>query len=245
MERLLAQALAADPDEPFISAFGWGQCRGMLALFRGKLTEALGCFERGVALIAEAPNPEPVEFRALWPLLLAATGDSRAPAELAAANGSDLTITFANRGLLGYAAAILAGAGGDRSAAADLALRADAYLARFPIWGHLARWVAAGAAAAGGWGQSSAWLAEAEPAFAAVGFDALASRCRRPRGRGGLTAREQDVLSLVGEGLPNKGIADRLHLSTRTVEKHIESLLRKTGSRSRTQLAVWAERQTT
>ena len=244
MERMLAEAVAADPHEPFTSAFGWGQCRGMLALFHANVAEALACFERGVTLVADVPNPEPVEFRALWPLLLAATGDPRAAAELAAANASDLTVGFANRGLLGYAAAILAGADGDRSSAAELALRADAYLVRFPVWGHLARLAAADAAAADGWGQPTAWLTAAEPAFAAVGLDALATRCRRPRGHLGVTAREADVLALVSQGLANKEIADRLHLSPRTVEKHVESLLRKTGSRSRTQLAIWAERAT-
>ena len=44
-------------------------------------------------------------------------------------------------------------------------------------------------------------------------------------------------LELVCEGLPNREIADRLYLSVRTVEKHVESLLRKTSTRTRTQLA--------
>jgi DNA-binding CsgD family transcriptional regulator len=54
--------------------------------------------------------------------------------------------------------------------------------------------------------------------------------------RYGLTAREAEVLALVAEGLTNKEIAGRLRLSPRTVEKHLEALLRKTGTRSRTQL---------
>ena len=54
----------------------------------------------------------------------------------------------------------------------------------------------------------------------------------------GVTPRETEVLDLVTAGLPNKDIATRLHVSHRTVEKHIESLLRKTGARSRTQLAT-------
>ena len=48
------------------------------------------------------------------------------------------------------------------------------------------------------------------------------------------------MLGLVAEGLANKEIAARLALSPRTVEKHVESLLRKTGTRSRTQLASLA-----
>jgi DNA-binding CsgD family transcriptional regulator len=41
-------------------------------------------------------------------------------------------------------------------------------------------------------------------------------------------------------GLADKQIAARLHLSPRTVEKHVESLLRKTGARSRTGLVAAA-----
>jgi DNA-binding NarL/FixJ family response regulator len=44
----------------------------------------------------------------------------------------------------------------------------------------------------------------------------------------------------VAEGISNKEIAARLHVSPRTVEKHIESLLRKTAARSRTQLVAIA-----
>ena len=74
----------------------------------------------------------------------------------------------------------------------------------------------------------------------------LADRCRqllagsRPSRwiRLGVTTREADVLRLVAEGLANREIAARLHVSPRTVEKHVESLLRKTGARSRTELAA-------
>jgi DNA-binding NarL/FixJ family response regulator len=61
----------------------------------------------------------------------------------------------------------------------------------------------------------------------------------------GVTRREADVLRLLSQGLANKEIGARLHLSPRTVEKHVESLLRKTGSRSRTQLATYAARRET
>jgi len=48
------------------------------------------------------------------------------------------------------------------------------------------------------------------------------------------------VLRLVASGISNKEIAARLHLSPRTVEKHVENLLRLTAARSRTQLVVLA-----
>jgi DNA-binding NarL/FixJ family response regulator len=46
---------------------------------------------------------------------------------------------------------------------------------------------------------------------------------------GPLTAREQEVARLVADGRTNGQIAARLHLSERTVEKHVSSLLRKLG----------------
>jgi DNA-binding CsgD family transcriptional regulator/tetratricopeptide (TPR) repeat protein len=245
MERFLAAAQAADPLEPFTPAFGWGQCRGMLAFFRADLASARHCFERGVGLLAQVPNPEPVEFRALWPLLLALDGDPRAGAEVAAALESDLAVTFANRGLLGYAAAVLAGAGGDPTGADDLVLDADAHLAAFPVWRHLARVYAAPSALAHGWGQAYGWWSDAEPVLAALGLAELAAHCRRSRELGAISPREAQVLALVCEGLSNRDIAARLYLSVRTVEKHVESLLRKTGTRSRTQLALWAGRPAT
>jgi DNA-binding CsgD family transcriptional regulator len=54
-----------------------------------------------------------------------------------------------------------------------------------------------------------------------------------------LTARENEVLALVAEGLPSKTIAERLFLSPRTVEKHVERLLAKTGSTNRSQLVAY------
>jgi signal transduction histidine kinase/DNA-binding NarL/FixJ family response regulator len=53
-----------------------------------------------------------------------------------------------------------------------------------------------------------------------------------------LTARELEVRSLVEKGLPDKLIAAALHISVKTVEKHVGSLLRKTGAANRTVLAT-------
>jgi len=47
------------------------------------------------------------------------------------------------------------------------------------------------------------------------------------RGRDDLTEREQEVLSLMAEGLTNAGIAKRLVLTDRTVESHVRSVLSK------------------
>lgn len=50
------------------------------------------------------------------------------------------------------------------------------------------------------------------------------------------TGREKEVLYFLSEGLSNNQIADKLHLSPRTVEKHVSSLLRKTDTSNRAEL---------
>lgn len=50
------------------------------------------------------------------------------------------------------------------------------------------------------------------------------------------TAREREVREMVIQGLPDKQIATLLEISVKTVEKHVGSLLRKTGARNRTML---------
>jgi non-specific serine/threonine protein kinase len=71
---------------------------------------------------------------------------------------------------------------------------------------------------------------------------ALAFGTRRPRPAlpAGLSARELEVAGLVAEGLSNKAVAARLHLSVRTVESHVGHMLAKLGLDNRTQLATWA-----
>jgi DNA-binding NarL/FixJ family response regulator len=51
-----------------------------------------------------------------------------------------------------------------------------------------------------------------------------------------LTPREQDVLNFLTDGLSNSEIGQKLHLSPRTVEKYVSSLLRKTLTSNRSEL---------
>jgi DNA-binding CsgD family transcriptional regulator len=103
------------------------------------------------------------------------------------------------------------------------------------------------------------WLREAVDIYEASGATAYRERARRllrdaggpvPRRRtaaaavpvelaaSGVTAREADVLRLLGEGLSNADIAAKLYLSVRTVETHVSSLLAKLQARSRGQLTA-------
>ncbi|MEU8432663.1 response regulator transcription factor [Streptomyces sp. NPDC029216] len=72
-----------------------------------------------------------------------------------------------------------------------------------------------------------------------------------PRGAGGapeddriarLTGREREVLTMLGEGLSNQHIAERLGIGTGTVKTHVGAILDKTGSTSRVQAALLAHR---
>ena len=71
---------------------------------------------------------------------------------------------------------------------------------------------------------------------------AQGSFCAAPEAPGAdeLTRTERNIANLVGHGLSNKEIADRLALSGGTVRNGLSSALGKLGLRDRTQLALWA-----
>ncbi|GAA2532998.1 response regulator transcription factor [Pilimelia columellifera] len=66
------------------------------------------------------------------------------------------------------------------------------------------------------------------------------ARLAAPRGLDGVTSRERDVLTLVGQGQSNVEIAADLHLSVGTVKTHIGHLLAKLQARDRAQLVIAA-----
>jgi DNA-binding NarL/FixJ family response regulator len=101
---------------------------------------------------------------------------------------------------------------------------------------------------------AAAWLRQALDIYEVAGAVDFAERARRllrdaggpiPRRRKpsaavppelagrGVTAREAEVLRLLGQGLSNADIASALYLSVRTVETHVSSLLAKLRLRSR------------
>ncbi|WP_344126406.1 response regulator transcription factor [Saccharopolyspora halophila] len=58
-----------------------------------------------------------------------------------------------------------------------------------------------------------------------------------------LTERERRVLDLIGEGLTNRQIAERLFLAEKTVKNYVTSVLAKLGMERRTQAAAWVARR--
>jgi DNA-binding CsgD family transcriptional regulator len=55
----------------------------------------------------------------------------------------------------------------------------------------------------------------------------------------GLTARQSEVAALVAEGLTNRDIAERLGITERSAESHLERIRLRLGFRSRAQVAAW------
>ena len=64
-----------------------------------------------------------------------------------------------------------------------------------------------------------------------------------PGPEGPLTSRQLEIAGLVADGLGNREIAERLVVSKRTVDAHIEHIFTKLGFSSRAQVAVWFSRQ--
>ena len=99
--------------------------------------------------------------------------------------------------------------------------------------------------------EASLALAAFEALGAARDADRAAARLRElgvtatrggPSGLGELTQREREVLGLLGEGLSNRELADRLFLSRKTVERHVRNVLFKLGLRNRAEAAAYVVR---
>ena len=162
-----------------------------------------------------------------------------------------------NRQFVELSGAVLLGRAGQRAEAQDALRAAVASAEVFPTARHLGLRLVADAALADGWGDPHRWFTEAEDHFHRAGVTAVAGACRarlrqlgvlvRQRRAGtdripeqlrgmGITTREFEVFRLMVDRLGNKALAARLHISTRTVEKHVASLLAKTGITDRMRL---------
>jgi predicted ATPase/DNA-binding CsgD family transcriptional regulator len=80
--------------------------------------------------------------------------------------------------------------------------------------------------------------------YALDDLDEPPAACQPGSGLGLLTAREREVAALVSEGLSNREIAERLVISKRTTDSHVEHILTKLGFTSRAQISALVARET-
>jgi DNA-binding CsgD family transcriptional regulator len=95
--------------------------------------------------------------------------------------------------------------------------------------------------------RAAAILVEARPAAASLGMtpwvaaidDLHSSLVARRSGPASLSPRETEVAALVADGLTNRAIAERLFVSERTAQNHVQHILTKLGLANRAQIAAW------
>jgi DNA-binding NarL/FixJ family response regulator len=248
IEPLLAEAEALLP-APDLLLFT-ETVRGGMALRNGDYEDAVARYERADALQSTMPGVAPTDATCIlvWALAAARRSGDAAVVLARAEAMPDLrrwhtrpVITAAGRALLdgdaeGIDAAISAAAG------------------PMPFETALMRVISAEVL---GGDSRARWLREALDIYERTGAVACRERVRRllrdsgapvprrrretvvvpePLARHGVTAREAEVLRLLGTGLSNADIAAKLFLSVRTVETHVSSLLSKLQVRSRGQL---------
>ena len=257
MEDCAARARAIDGDRDTVEMVTLANGAALYHLGEGELAAALDALDRAMDVLRRAGIAQ--DWTGRWALLrtVTDTGGAQAREECRRLSFD----TEMSRATLRAADAVAAGRmGGD---AASIFAAADGALERIEsgFTRSIARLLVAPCAHRDGWGEPAVWLRAALanfedlglPNFAGQGRAALramgepvprrprseAPRLTGPLAANGVTPREAEVLAQVAAGRSNREIAAALHLSVRTVEKHVERLLMKTGH-SRSELAGFA-----
>jgi two-component system, NarL family, response regulator DevR len=79
-----------------------------------------------------------------------------------------------------------------------------------------------------------------DPSVTAQVLERVRSGSPKDQELDGLTEQELRILELIGEGLTNRQIAERMYLAEKTVKNYVSSMLAKLGLTSRTQAAIFA-----
>ncbi|MFE7462774.1 AAA family ATPase [Streptomyces sp. NPDC057499] len=264
LDRAMVRFRRAGGEESLLVPLQLGLCRAFAALLEEDGEGALEALDASLAWEREHPSFFYLSGRyGLRPLLriIGGRGGLGGRAELnaiLASPGADLAW---NQLFLRLAEGVLQGRAGE----ADLAVRtvgaAFDEAAAFPLARHLGLRLVAGAALAEGWGEPVGWLRASEEYFYGAGVQPVAAACRAalrqagasvgqhrggwdripaPLRTSGVTPREYEVFVLLAERPGNQQIARRLSISPRTVEKHMASLLNKTGRVDRASLCEFS-----
>ncbi|MFD9037049.1 helix-turn-helix transcriptional regulator [Streptomyces bottropensis] len=241
----------------------WGWAQGICSLLREEHDRALAEFTEADGVMRALPSTGGVTGF-LGPYLLLRTLRGTADwGELDGPGTERLTQVQWDRPFAGWSRAVLLGREGRAAEAAKAAQEALTGTAGIPLAAHLCLRLGAEAALADGWGRPVEWLRAAEQFFHERGTTRVSAACRallrdagspvprRRQGhdtipaelrRAGVTAREYEVLRLLGARLGNQEIAEHLFLSPRTVEKHLASLRDRTGRPDRAALIALARK---
>ncbi|MEU7994956.1 AAA family ATPase [Micromonospora sp. NPDC049060] len=254
MEQRLEEFRAVGGGESGHVPLAYGFCEAVCALLEEDRPAAIRALDLARAWEDDHPNTYYMTGRfGLRPLLDALAGSLDRTGMEAVALAPGATLRW-NRQFLHLAKAVVYGRAGQRErAATEVALALEA-AAPYRMSYHLGLRLVAEAALADGWGEPVAWLRAAEDHFHNVDAPVIAGACRgllRQAGASlgqrrsghdriparlravGVTVREHEVLVLLAKGHDNQDLASLLHLSPRTVEKHVASLLLKTGHANR------------
>jgi len=241
----------------------WGWAQGICSLLLEEPERAMAEFGEADEVMRALPSTRGVSgFRGPY-LLLRAVRGAADWAELDRAVADRLTEAHWDRPFVGWSRAVLLGREGRAVEAAKAAEEALTGTDAIPLARNLCLRLGAEPALADHWGRPVEWLRGAEPFFHDRGTTRVSAACRallraagspvprRRQGhdaipqelrRAGVTAREYEVLRLLGRRLGNQEIAEHLFLSPRTVEKHLASLRNRTGAADRPALITLARR---
>lgn len=241
----------------------WGWARGVCSLLREEHDRAMAEFTEADQVMRALPSTRGVTGFLGRYLLLRTVRGAAGWAELDGAVANRLAEAHWDRPFVGWSRAVLLGREGRAAEAAKAAEEALAGTDVIPLARHLCLRLGAQAALTDNWGRPVEWLRAAEYFFHDRGTTRVSAACRallrqagspvprRRQGhetippelrRTGVTAREYEVLRLLGRGFGNQEIAEQLFLSPRTVEKHLASLRDRTGHNSRAALRTLARR---
>ena len=262
MEAAFAELRREAPEHAQLTPREHGLARAWCALLEED--RELAAIEQARAVAAEEENPSvyPLTGRYGLHLLLRSLTGELDWAEYAAVVAEPASRLRWDRQFSLFAGAVLHGRAGRGEEAAEAVAQAVQAGEPFGTGRNIGLRLVAEAAITDGWGTPVEWLRTAEEYFHSGGVTAVAGACRGLMRRAGVrvtqrrpgfddipptlravgvTVREYEVFQLLARRLGNREIATRLHLSPRTVEKHVASLLAKTGRPNRTSLSEMAE----
>ncbi|SPF00895.1 helix-turn-helix transcriptional regulator [Streptomyces sp. MA5143a] len=239
----------------------WGWAQGICSLMREEHDRALAEFTEADHVMRALPSTRGVGGFLGPYLLLRTLKGTVGWAELEGPGTDRLAQVHWDRPFVGWSRAVLLGREGRAAEAAKSAEEALVGTDSIPLAAHLCLRLGAGAALTDGWGRPVEWLRSTEQFFHDRGTTRVSAACRallrdagsavprRRQGhdtipaelrRTGVTAREYEVLRLLGRRFGNQEIAEHLFLSPRTVEKHLASLRNRTGCADRAALIALA-----